>query len=189
MNKFAITLSALALAVVAGPAAAHTGGAASGLVHGLVHPVGGFDHLLAMLAVGLWSGLALPGRAWAGPAAFMAAMALGALAAFAGLGMPAVEPLILASGVAFGLMILAAGRASLGLAGLVPVAAFALAHGHAHGAEAAGAAGAYMAGFLVATGGLHLVGLGLARALAARPVLRDLVGAGTVASGLALSLG
>lgn len=87
MKKLAF---AAALSLVAAPALAHTGtGHVTGFVHGLEHPIFGPDHLLAMLAVGLWSGFALPGRVWAGAASFLAAMSLGAAASWAGIGVPA----------------------------------------------------------------------------------------------------
>jgi urease accessory protein len=165
-----LTLSTL-LATLAVPALAHTGhGDASGFAHGFAHPILGPDHLVAMLAVGLWSGFVLPARIWAGAVAFMAAMGAGAGLAWAGVALPMVEPAILASVVAFGLLTLMArpGQAAwvTGLS-LAVIAAFATFHGYAHAAEAAGGILAYLAGFLLATGGLHLAGIGLARALTA----------------------
>jgi urease accessory protein len=184
------------LALLAGPALAHTGhGDANGLVHGLMHPILGPDHLVAMLAVGLWSGFVLPGRVWLGAAIFMAAMAAGAGLSWAGIGFPMVEAVILASVVAFGLLVLiskpgqggALTAASLGVIGL-----FASAHGHAHASEAAGNAAGYLAGFLIATACLHLAGIGIARTVArgsaARPIQRG-IGALIAAGGLILMAG
>ena len=183
------TLSlAVVLAAAAGPALAHTGqGAASGFLHGLQHPVFGPDHLLAMLAVGLWSGFVLPSRVWAGAAAFIAAMLLGAGLSWAGIGFPMVEGVIVASVVAFGLLTLASRRGQSALvtgSSLAAIAVFASAHGHAHATEATGHAAAYLAGFLVTTAALHLAGAGLARAVAARPLVQQSLGAGIALSGL-----
>ena len=88
--------------LLATPALAHTGhGDTSGFIHGLQHPLFGMDHLLAMLAVGLWSGFVLPKRFWAGAVTFMAAMAAGAGLSWAGIGIPMVETWIVTSVVAF----------------------------------------------------------------------------------------
>ena len=182
-----VTLSAL-LALTAAPALAHTGhGDASGFLHGLAHPVFGPDHLLAMLAVGLWSGFVLPHRFWAGAVAFMAAMALGAGLSWSGIGYPMVETVIVASVVVFGLLTLLSRRgqpAALTGASLAAIAVFASAHGHAHATEAAGNALAYLVGFLIATGALHLAGIGIARAVASRPMVQRALGSGIALSGL-----
>lgn len=190
MKKLA--LSAV-LALLAGPALAHTGhGDANGFLHGLEHPVFGMDHLLAVLAVGLWSGFVLPQRFWAGAAAFLGAMAAGAGLSWAGIGYPAVETAIVASVVVFGLLTLVSRRGqprAMTAAALGTVGLFASAHGHAHATEAAGNALAYLAGFLIATAALHLAGTGLARAVASRPVVQQALGAGITLSGLWLMAG
>lgn len=182
-----------ALAALAAPAMAHTGhDHGFGLWHGLTHPLTGADHLLAMLAVGLWSGFVLPRQFWAGAAAFLSAMLAGAGLAWAGIGFPMVEGAILASVVVFGLLTLVARRgqsASVTAASLAAIAAFGLAHGHAHAAEATGGIAGYLAGFLTATAALHLAGTGLARAVAARPVVQRMLGAGIAASGLLMMAG
>lgn len=187
------TALAFAATLMAGPALAHTGhGDANGFLHGLQHPVLGPDHLLAMLAVGLWSGFVLPTRFWAGAAAFMAAMVVGAGLSWAGIGYPMVETVILASVVAFGVLTLMSRRGQAGwvtLASLAMIAVFASAHGHAHATEAAGNAFAYLAGFLTATAGLHLAGIGIARAVAEKPVVQRALGAGLTLSGLWLMIG
>lgn len=193
MKRLALSTAAVLLA---GPAMAHTGhGVADGFLHGLEHPVFGMDHLLAMVTVGLWSGFVLPQRSWAGAAAFMWAMVLGAAASWNGIGLPGVEGVITASVVAFGLLVLVARRgqgAGRTAASLAVIAAFALAHGHAHATEATGQALAYLAGFLIATAGLHLAGIGLARAVAegrlAR-LLQRVLGAGVALGGLVLAFG
>lgn len=185
--------TATALALIAGPAMAHTGhGATNGLVHGLAHPLLGPDHLLAMLGVGLWSGFVLPNRFWAGAAAFMAAMVAGAGLSWAGVAYPMVETVILASVVVFGVLTLVSRRGQ-GLmvtsASLAAIAVFASAHGHAHATEAVGNVGAYLAGFLISTAALHLAGIAIARAVAARPVVQQALGVGIALSGLFLMAG
>jgi urease accessory protein len=106
VKRLALTL---ALFGSAAPALAHTGhGGTTGLVAGLLHPVLGGDHLLAMAAVGLWSGFVRPARLWAGAAAFLSAMTLGAGLAWAGVATAGVEGAILLSVVVFGPMVLLA---------------------------------------------------------------------------------
>lgn len=154
------------LAAAATSASAHTGHGTHSLFEGLAHPLG-LDHLLAMVAVGLWSALALPAaRRWQGPAAFLAAMAGGAALGAAGLGLPGTEAGIALSVVLFGAMLVAGARVPAG-AGLGLITAAAALHGLAHGAELpAGASfGAYAAGFLATTAGLHVAGVGLGQAL------------------------
>lgn len=158
-------LAAVVLAGVATAAAAHPGHGGDSLVDGLVHPFG-LDHLLAMVAVGLWSVFALPaGRAWTGPATFMLALAGSAGLGAMGVTWPWVEGAVAASVVVFGVMLLLATRRAtqrttpegLGL-GLVALAA--VLHGLAHGtaAPAAGFA-SYLGGFLVSTAALHFGGV------------------------------
>lgn len=127
---------------------------------GMSHPFLGIDHVLAMIAVGIWA-FQIGGRALAGvPLAFVGCMAVGFVLALSGVALPFVEPAILASVVALGLLVAAAVRLPAGACAAV-VGAFALFHGHAHGAEI-GAASAltYGAGFVAATALLHVVGLG-----------------------------
>lgn len=188
MKKLMLTAG---LVLLAGPALAHPGHG-FGFEAGLLHPLTGADHLLAMLAVGLWSGFALPSRVWAGAASFMAAMTLGAVLAFIGLRVPGVETAILASVLGFGLMVAFARRGQspgITAASLATIAAFAAAHGYAHGVEATGPAGLYLAGFLIATAGLHLAGLVLARQVARLPLAQGLIGAGIAGAGLLMMVG
>jgi urease accessory protein len=144
------------------PALAHPGGDhVHGLATGFLHPLMGLDHLAAMVAIGLWAGL-LGGRfAWALPASFLGGMAAGGALGLAGFGLPMVEAGILASLIVLGALVGAARRLPAALA-LPMVAAFGLLHGHAHGAEAAGGALGYAAGFMAATALLHGAGLLLA---------------------------
>jgi urease accessory protein len=159
------------LALLAPTAAwAHTGvGPADGLIHGMLHPLLGVDHLLAMIAVGVWA-TQLGGRAVVAlPAAFVATMAIGAAAGAAGFAMPGVEAGILLSVLSLGALAAAAKRLPIALA-MAVVAIFALFHGHAHGTEmpATIAGWAYGMGFVTATAALHAAGIGLV--LAARSV-------------------
>lgn len=168
-NPIRILLAA-ALFAGAGAASAHTGAAPhdhAGFLAGFLHPLTGADHLAAMLAVGLWSALAVR-PAWAAPAAFVALLALGAGAGFAGLAVPAVEPMIAASLLVIGLLV--ATRRALPLAAAAGLAGgFAFFHGAAHGNELAdGARIAALAGMVLATAGLHGVGLAFGRLLATR---------------------
>jgi urease accessory protein len=134
--------AALALALAAGTAAAHTGHGTESLFEGLAHPLG-LDHLLAMVAVGVWSAAAFDGaRRWLAPLTFLAAMTAAALLAMAGASLPFVEHGIALSVTLFGAM-LAFPRRVPAVPGLALVAAAAALHGLAHGAELpAGASGA-----------------------------------------------
>jgi urease accessory protein len=160
MKRLLLTLLLAGLAT--GPAFAHLDPAAHGsFAAGFSHPLTGADHLLAMVAVGLWASL-IGGRAlWAVPAAFVAAMTAGFVAALGGLGLPFVEPAIAASVVAIGLLALVALQVPIAV-GMIVVGFFALFHGYAHGLELGGASGlAFMAGFVAATALLHGAGVAL----------------------------
>ncbi len=157
---------AAALVLLAEPALAHEGeGVAGGFAAGLSHPIFGLDHLLAMVLVGIWGAfLGRPGI-WVLPVVFPLVMTVGAMLGIAGVPLPAVEPGIAASVMVLGLAVAAALPGPLWLAYVI-VGVFALFHGHAHGTELPGAANAsaYAAGFVLATGALHVAGivLGLA---------------------------
>lgn len=172
-----------------GAALAHPGhGAAFSLGEGLAHPFG-LDHLLAMVAVGVWSAAALPtGRRWAGPLAFLVAMATGAGLAMAGVALPFVEAGVAASLLVFGAMLAFATRLPAG-AGLALIATAASLHGFAHGAElpAGASAGGYALGFLATTALLHGGGVGLGLVLRQRAAtLMQSIGAVLGATGLVL---
>ncbi len=176
----------------ASTALAHTGlEHAVSFASGFAHPWSGLDHMLAMVAVGLWAG-ANGGRAlWAWPVAFVSVMLVGGALGIAGVALPMVEPGILASVIVLGLLVLAAIRLPVAI-GAALVALFALLHGHAHGAElpAEAAAASYAAGFAMATALLHGIGLGVAHlATGARGAL-VVRGAGALvaAAGVALVL-
>lgn len=182
----------LPLALAATPAFAHLNPAEHGsFVAGFSHPMFGADHILAMVAVGLWAVL-LGGRAlWLVPAAFVGTMMAGFLLAIAGAPLPFVEPAILASVVAIGLFAAMALKVPTQLA-MALVGFFALFHGHAHGGEmGAATAASYLVGFALATSLLHAIGIGLGAALGAkvgRIIIRT-AGAGTAFAGLWLALG
>jgi urease accessory protein len=155
---------------LAGAAHAHTGeGLQGGLISGFTHPLLGPDHVVAMVAVGLWGVLLGRPAIWILPVVFPLVMALGGAMGVVGLPLPAVETGIALSGVILGLLIAVGVRAPLWTAAVI-VGAFAIFHGHAHGTELPDAASpyAYAVGFVVATGLLHLAGIALG-ALADRP--------------------
>src|SRR5262245_44300691 len=137
---------------------------ASSFVSGISHPLHGADHLLAMMAVGVWGAMA-GGRAirvW--PIAFVATMLAGFAVAAAGVPVPLVEPAIWSSVVVLGLVVALATRAPL-WSGAAIIGLFAFFHGHAHGTEAAAAnLVGYATGLGIATGTLHAAGIVLCRA-------------------------
>ena len=184
-------LLAAALTLAATPAFAHPGhDHVATFAAGVAHPLGGLDHLLAMVSVGLWAALRGGKAVWAWPLAFVGAMLAGGALGMAGIVLPLVEPAILASVIVLGVLTAAAIRAPIA-AGASLIALFGLAHGYAHGAEApAGAAVAYAAGFAIATAGLHLAGLGAGLGLMKldRPALLHALGAGAAFGGVALAL-
>ena len=153
---------ALALLTASGTAAAHVeAGAVGGFVSGVLHPLLGLDHLVAMVAVGLWGAFLGRPAIWLLPVVFPSVMALGGALGIAGVPLPAVEIGIAVSGVLLGLAVAVAWRAPLALAAVL-VGVFAIFHGHAHGTELPDAANpfAYAVGFVLATGALHLAGIG-----------------------------
>ena len=188
---FAIA-AAVAAASIVSPAFAHTGAEhAFSFASGFKHPFTGLDHMLAMVAVGLWAGLNGGRALWIWPVAFVGVMVLGGLLGISGVPVPMVEAGILASVVVLGLLVLAAAQLPVA-AGAILVGAFALLHGHAHGAELPGeaAAASYAAGFAIATAVLHAIGIGVSR-MASTANGRLLVrGAGALvaAAGVALAL-
>lgn len=185
--------AAALLALVAMPAHAHVAGTAHAhaVGHGVLHPLVGLDHLLAMVAVGLWAAQRGGRATWLLPVAFVVAMLGGATVGAAGIAMPGVEQGILLSVLLLGALVASAVRVPTAI-GVAVVAAFALLHGHAHGTEMpANASGlAYGAGFAVATAALHAVGviaaLGLRRGAVGAAALR-LAGAAIGIGGVALA--
>jgi len=183
----------LAVLLLSGASAlAHTGSVAGGFVGGIAHPVFGPDHVAAMIAVGLWGAFLGPPAIWMLPVVFPLVMTFGGVLGIVGVPIPAVEKGIASSAIVLGLMVALAARPPLWVAaGLVGV--FAIFHGHAHGAELPRGADAvaYSAGFVIATGLLHLTGIAFGL-LAAWPAGRLAVRAagGVIAlAGVAFLLG
>lgn len=143
-------------------AAAHVDdpGFAGGFVTGFTHPLFGWDHVLAMVAVGLWGAFLGAPAIWLLPVVFPLIMALGGVLGIIGVPVPAVETGIALSSVVLGSLIAAALRTPLWIA-IIVVGSFAVFHGHAHGTELPNAASpiAYSTGFVIATGLLHLFGI------------------------------
>lgn len=190
MKRLYATITFLTLAT--GPAIAHVGhGSTASLAAGLGHPLAGIDHVMAMLMVGLWAALKSGRALWAWPAVFVGVMLFGGVLGMQGFSLPFVEPTILASVVALGLLVAVAVDLPVA-AGAAIISVFALFHGYAHGSEVTEVvSGAeYMAGLALATAGLHLLGIGFAKSMtyfALRPAIRIagalcvLVGAGLFA--------
>lgn len=177
--------SLLAIALLLSPAAAfaHAGHDHSGVLAGLTHPLFGLDHLLAMLAVGLWAAQQTGRLRWALPLSFVASMLLGGLLGFNGLQIALLENAIAASVLALGLLVAVAIRLPLMVA-IALTALLALSHGVAHGLELPVLASpwGYTAGFVAATAALHASGYALVRLLpdAAAPLVRILGSAAAV---------
>ena len=156
---------ALALAFAALPTLAHAHaqvGGASGFLTGFVHPLTGFDHIIAMVAVGLWGAQLGAPAIWMLPVTFPIVMAVGGFLGIIGVPVPGVEIGIALSGVLLGAAVMTESRPPLIIAAAL-VAVFAICHGHAHGAELPpGTSGlSYSIGFVVATGSLHACGIGI----------------------------
>lgn len=188
-----LALATVAFAATTAPAFAHLNPAEHGsFMAGFSHPLFGLDHILVMVAVGLWAAQ-IGGRAlWRVPLAFVATMAVGFGLAVAGIDLPFVEPAILASVVALGLLLAMAIRLDTAMS-MAIVAVFALFHGHAHGGEL-GAAGAlpFGVGFVIATALLHAAGIGLGLGIArlsGSGIVARIIGGLTALAGLALAFG
>ncbi|AOB33800.1 urease accessory protein UreJ [Bordetella sp. H567] len=166
---------------------AEAAGMAASAMAGLLHPLTGVDHLCAMIAVGMWSALTAR-RAWVAPLSFATVLLLGALFGLARVSLPAVEPMIAASLLVLGLLLAARARLPE-WSGAAIAGVFAFFHGHAHGYELpeTANAGAYIAGFMAATIGLHCTGIAAGVALRqAWAWLPRAAGLGVALYGLAL---
>jgi urease accessory protein len=178
----------VALLLATLPALAHVQeGQAAGFLTGLAHPVSGLDHVLAMVAVGLWGAqLGVP-AIWLLPVTFPLVMAFGGFLGLVGIPLPGVETGIALSALALGLAVATSWRPPLAISALM-VAAFAVFHGHAHGTELpAGQSGlTYSIGFVMATGLLHLAGIsiGLIHRWPVGRVALRVLGAGVAVGGL-----
>ena len=177
MFTHATRFLALALVLTASAASAHTGeGINSGFASGFWHPILGWDHVVAMVAVGLWGAFLGSPAIWALPVVFPLVMAFGGALGILGVPLPAVETGIALSGVILGLLIAFAVRAPVWVAAVI-VGAFAIFHGHAHGTELPQQFNAYgyAIGFVIGTGLLHLAGIAfgaLTRSEAGRVAVR-----------------
>lgn len=179
----------MTLAVVIAPAlwAHEESGRAAGLLSGLHHPISGLDHVVAMVAVGLWGAQLGAPAVWVLPVTFPMVMAFGGMLGLMGIPLPATEVGVALSGVLLGGMVLLEARPPLWVAALL-VGFFAIFHGHAHGTELADDQSAvfYSLGFVISTGLLHAAGItiGLAhRWPRGRQALRVL-GGGVAAVGM-----
>jgi urease accessory protein len=180
-------LAAVLIFVLPDVVAAHEGGSAVGLLNGLKHPVSGLDHVLAMVAVGLWGAQLGKPEVWVLPVVFPMVMALGGMLGLLGVPIPGVEIGIALSAIVLGVMVLGEVDPPLVVTACV-VGLFAIFHGHAHGAELPeGASGVtYSLGFVIATGLLHAVGIAIGeihRWPAGQKALR-VAGAGVAAAGV-----
>jgi urease accessory protein len=157
MRRLPIILAALLLAT---PAFAHTGEGSGGFLAGLAHPVFGPDHVVAMVAVGLWGAFLGRPAIVLLPIVFPLVMAFGGVLGILGLPLPAAETGIASSAIVLGAMVALAARPPLWIAAVL-VGAFAIFHGYAHGKELPDGANAvaFSAGFVIATGLLHLTGV------------------------------
>jgi urease accessory protein len=157
-----LRLAALVLcaAIAVAPAFAHSGSVTGGFAGGFVHPLFGPDHIVAMIAVGLWGAFLGAPAIWLLPITFPLVMAFGGVLGIIGVPIPGVEIGIAVSAIVLGLMVALAARPPLWIAAVI-VGVFAIFHGHAHGTElpAAADAVAFSLGFVIATGMLHLCGI------------------------------
>ena len=185
-TRFAAAALVLCALALPGSALAHdAAGSASGFVTGFLHPIFGWDHVVAMVAVGLLGALLGPPAIFLLPIVFPLVMAFGGALGVTGVPLPGVEVGIAVSAIVLGLMVAAGRQIPLAVAAAV-VGAFAIFHGHAHGTELPAATDAlgYAIGFVVGTGLLHLVGIALglpAHWSAGRTLVRALGGAIAVA--------
>ncbi|WP_028601536.1 HupE/UreJ family protein [Ottowia thiooxydans] len=172
------------------PVLAHTGtdggghhGLLDSFAHAFTHPFTGADHLAAMLAVGVWSALTVT-PAWRAPAAFVALLVAGALAGFAGLWIPGVEPMIAASVLVLGLLVAVQKQMPWAVAAAL-AGVFAFFHGAAHGRELSASSGEAVIGALVGvalgSGALHIAGIVLGRAVMQRHQWLATLGGGATA--------
>jgi len=167
--KTALRSVLISLALIPGAALAHTGaGHTDGFVHGFLHPIGGLDHLLAMIAVGMFAAYLGSRALWLVPVTFVGVMALGGLLGVSGVSLPYVELGIALSVVVLGLLVALCWNFPVAAA-MAIVAVFAVFHGYAHGTELPENASGlgYGIGFMIATALLHLAGIAIGLGVAA----------------------
>jgi urease accessory protein len=157
-----LVAAVLLAAALPTPLAAHEGGSAAGLLSGLYHPISGVDHVLAMVAVGIWGAQLGSPAIWVLPVTFPMVMAFGGMLGLLGVQIPGVEVGIGLSALVLGLMVALERRSDLGVAAIL-VGFFAVFHGFAHGAELPeGQSGLlYSIGFVASTGTLHACGISI----------------------------
>ena len=161
MKRLYTLAIAVILLMITNPAFAHSdAGIAGGFISGFLHPVLGWDHVVAMVAVGLWGAFLGSPAIWLLPIVFPLVMAFGGAIGVLGIPIPAVEAGIAASAIVLGAMVAFTIRPPILVAAVI-VGAFAIFHGHAHGTELPNAANpiAYSIGFVLSTGLLHLSGI------------------------------
>lgn len=161
IRKLIPLLLMLAIILWPGAAFAHQEtGTALGFSSGFMHPLSGYDHVIAMVAVGLWGGILGRPAIWLLPVTFPVVMAFGGMLGIRGFPLPGVEVGIALSDIMLGAMIAFNAKPKLWVAAAI-VGIFAVFHGYAHGAELPNAANpmAYAAGFVIATGLLHVTGI------------------------------
>jgi urease accessory protein len=167
---------------------AYAADSSNSIMSGLLHPILGFDHLMAMVAVGLLSVQLAGKHVWRLPLCFVLVLLIGALAGLAEIPLPQVEGIISVSVFILGLAIVSGGRGGVLIAYPI-VAVFAFYHGHAHGAEIPTLANpsAFIMGFMIASAFLHLIGVGIG-AIARNTTTRAVLGAGCAGVGLHMAL-
>ncbi|RWA79240.1 HupE/UreJ family protein [Mesorhizobium sp.] len=187
-----IAFAAMILATACSPAWSHTEiGSAGSFGAGFAHPLSGLDHIMVMVAAGLWSAQKGGRALWAWPATFVGTMLVGCVLGIAGLPVPIVEPIILASILTLGVLTAAAADIPV-LAGAIIIGCFAFFHGHTHGTEIQEATGRleYLTGFVLATALLHGAGIGMGLLPGQRfRCIARLAGAAIATTGLSLIVG
>jgi len=183
-----LSLSITMLAYIPTAGAHNIGAEGAGFITGLTHPFMGLDHLLAMIAVGIWAAQTGGNAVWRLPLSFVVMMAVAALISASGFNIPVLEPLIAGSVVLLGLMVVFAVRLPVNLSMLI-VGLFAVVHGYAHGLEMPQASSAilYGSGFVLATSLLHLIGIGLGKVAYRKHLLSWLSGSIIAIAGLYLA--
>jgi urease accessory protein len=184
-----ILIGAAAVTLLSVPALAHPGLMNHGdFAGGFAHPFSGWDHLLAMIALGLWLGLAKTAKPAVAITTFAGALMAGYLLGVTGFHVPFVESGILASVLIFGLLTATTARLPAAIAAPV-IAVFTVFHGHAHGTEApAGAASLYAAGFIVASVAIVAAAYGAVYLLRRRTVFARVAGGVIAATGVILGV-
>jgi urease accessory protein len=190
MSKIIFTAATGLATLVASPSFAHVDPLAHGsLASGLTHPLFGLDHIITMVAVGLWAAMLGRSAMIALPVAFVAAMIAGFGLSLINIGLPAVEPMILASVIVLGVLVALAAKVNVAVA-LAIVALFGLFHGQAHGAELGGArATQFLLGFAIATAMLHGAGITISTVFARSPFAARVIGSGAAMAGVVLAFG